>query len=397
MKSTEYQLNTFLQYVRTKQFCLNALKGMSTDSYVHVPMYEIKTKYLVNPKEDIKSLMDTGRLAFKEDTTSKGHIIYFYKCLEAGYYDINLINHRGIELNNTTHRMMHHLKLVSLPTDAPRTHYFDAFLNHKELIRTFFNVDEFSGRIHTPVTSLKSEYRKNILLDGKETVSIDVVTMQPLLLGSILKSKIGENEYSKWIDEGEDIYIMLQSKAKLNSRDEAKKRFFEILFSRPNEQLSKLFGNSAWIEWINEFKQQPFELNPHTVEKNHSNLAWLLQNKEVEIMREVWSKLLEHGILFISVHDEVIVQLEQYDEATTIFKSVMDKYFDYYRLSDKQGNNVEEQLSDKAKSDTIKKTPQPKKGELYSINELKTKFQLSDEFINQNFDEFYHNIGWINI
>ena len=41
--------------------------------------------------------------------------------------------------------------------------------------------------------------------------------------------------------------------------------------------------------------------------------------------------------------------------------------------------------------------PKPKRGELYSINELRTKFQLSDEFINECFDEFYHNIGWINI
>ena len=42
-------------------------------------------------------------------------------------------------------------------------------------------------------------------------------------------------------------------------------------------------------------------------------------------------------------------------------------------------------------------TPKPKNGQLYSINELKTKFQLSDEYINQNFKEFYHNIGWISM
>jgi hypothetical protein len=215
--------------------------------------------------------------------------------------------------------------------------------------------------------------------------------MQPLLLGSILKSKIGENEYSKWINEGKDIYIMLQSKAKLTSRDEAKKRFFEILFSRPNEQLSLLFGNSTWIEWINEFKRQPFTPNPHTIEKNHSNLAWLLQSSEVYIMREVWSKLLEHGILFISVHDEVIVQLEQYDKATTIFKSVMDKYFDFYRLSDKQETNIAQPIPDEVVKSTVESIP---KGKLYYRYELKEKFNLPDEDIDTHFEECFSGALW---
>jgi hypothetical protein len=392
---------------------LNALKDIDPDSFVHVGMDEIRNNYLVNPKHDIQKLVDAERLAFKVETTTKEHTIYLYRCLEAGYYDLTLLNHKGRDLDNITQRMMQNLKKVSLPDDAPRTQYFDAFLNNMELIRLAFNVDHFSGRVHTPITSLKGEYRKNILLGGKETISIDVVTMQPLLLGSILKTKIGENEYSNWIDAGEDIYIKLQNKAKFSTRNEAKKRFFEILFSRPNDELLKLFGNSSWIEWINDFKRQPFEPNPHTIEKNHSNLAWLLQNKEVNIMRKVWSKLLEHGILFISVHDEVIVPLEQYNEATTIFQSVMDKHFDYYRLSDKQSptekqpENSQKTVLEQSPPDEVKpttngkqpnnaklKTKNPIKGKLYSTKELKEQYQLTDETINKEFEEFYHNILW---
>ncbi|MCC5922309.1 MAG: hypothetical protein JJT77_00870 [Crocinitomicaceae bacterium] len=408
MQSSEYQLNKFVEYIRTKQFMLNALKGVDPNTFVFISMNEIKSRFLVNPHEDIKNLVQAGEIEVQENHNSKRHKYTSYKVLKAGYYDLNLLEPKGKELTTTTERMMNILKDVSLKKDSPSTQYFNSFLEYKNnLLRTFFNVDVFSGRVHTPITSFKGEYRKNILIDELETISIDVVTMQPLLLGSILKSKIGENEYSNWIDTGEDIYLMLQSKAKLSTRDEAKKRFFEILFSRPNDSLKKMFGNSTWIEWINEFKRQPFTPNPHTLEKNHSNLAWLLQTSEVTIMTEVWSCLLDAGVKFLSVHDEVIVKHTDYKKAKDIFSSVLSKHLTFFKLSDKQitiekqSNNSHKTViappQDKVKKDTIKKTPLPKKGELYSINELKTKFQLSDEFIKQNFDEFYHNIGWINI
>jgi len=46
----------------------------------------------------------------------------------------------------------------------------------------------------------------------------DVATMQPLLLGKILLSEIGSNEYSDWINYGKDIYIMLKKSQFKNSR-----------------------------------------------------------------------------------------------------------------------------------------------------------------------------------
>jgi hypothetical protein len=389
------------------------MRGKDARKPISISFEEVKRLgYKIAILDDLYSYGEITR----EPIQGKNEKIYYlYGANNAGAVDPNLLtNTRTAPLDEITASMREMLKTVSLKPNSESTPYFDVFLMWKDYnISLFYTVDQYSGRVHTPISNFHRPYRKNILLNGKGTISIDVVTMQPLLLGSVLKSKIGENEYSNWIDSGEDIYIKLQNKANLSTRDKAKKRFFEILFSYSNNSLSKLFGNSAWIEWVNEFKSKPYTPNPRTLEKNHSNLAWLLQRTEVFIMREVWSKLLEHGILFVSVHDEVIVPLEQYDEATTIFKSVMDKYFDYYRLSDKQitakkqANN--RQITTEKQSNNSHKTviappppkevaiPKPKRGELYSINELKTKFQLSDEVIKQNFDEFYHNIGWINI
>jgi len=394
MKSTDYQLNTFLQYVRTKQFMLNALKGIEPDTFVHISKNEINKRFLVNPCEDLQSLVDAGEIEVKRQTNKKGHKFYSYKVLKTGYYDLTLLEHKGQSLDHITAKMMSVLMDVTLKLDTPSTEYFNSFLdNRNHLLRVFFNVDVFSGRVHTPVTSFKSEYRKNILIDGEETTSLDVVTMQPVLLGKILTQTIGDNEFSQWINEGKDIYIMLQSKAQLNTRDEAKKRFFEILFSRPNDSLQMTFGNSNWITWINEFKNKPFTPNPHTLEKNHSNLAWLLQKNEVQIMRKVWEKLLIHDIKFLSVHDEIIVKRKDKVKSKELFKSVLSSELTYYQLSEDKHLPDEVIVNPEERpSVPIERIP---KGKLFYRYELINKFNLPDEDINKHFEECFSGALWM--
>ncbi|MBK7041529.1 MAG: hypothetical protein IPH46_13945 [Bacteroidetes bacterium] len=132
----------------------------------------------------------------------------------------------------------------------------------------FFIVDDFSKRVHTPITSFKSELRANIPLRGEVTSSLDVATMQPLLLGKILENEIGPNEFSNWINDGKDIYTMLQTIAKLKNRNEGKKKFFEILFGKANNELSKMFNDANWIRWINEYKNRPDDRNPIQLKNN---------------------------------------------------------------------------------------------------------------------------------
>jgi hypothetical protein len=75
--------------------------------------------------------------------------------------------------------------------------------------------------------------------------------------------------------------------------------------------------------------------NPHTYEKVHSNLAWLLQTTEVKIMRQVWQALKENGILFLSVHDEVLVQQVDAGKAEQLFRKVLSREFPYFKLNSK--------------------------------------------------------------
>lgn len=328
---------SFLKYCRTLMFFGTRLRGL-TDLSVHIPSVEIEERFFpfprYNKKEELQKLRDIGQIRM----TRKGRA-YFYEVLTPGGIDISMMNIKSVQYDPTTVAMKEHLKSVSLQDVTKSTDYFTLFLKHKEnYLDYFFTVDDFSGRIHTPVTSFSGEYRPYILLDGEETKSIDVVTMQPLLLGKVLSAEIGDNEYSSWINNGEDVYVKLQDKAGLETRDAGKKKFFEILFGKADSALAETFGNSNWIDWINAYKQAHEPRNPHGLEKRHSNLAWKLQTFEVKIMRKIWEQVVKRDICFLSVHDEIIVQKSKINATEEIMCSVLGNHFDFYKLKTKLSN-----------------------------------------------------------
>ena len=323
----------FIIFVRTLEFWKLRLVNNDTDKGVFISKKDIQDRFFPYPKfninDELKSLIVSNELQIQSFNK-----MYLYKTIKSGAIDLSLIKNKSKPLDSTTRIMMNYLKLVSLSPTAPSTVYFDTFLLYrKHNLELFFTVDRFSGRVHTPISSFHRTHRPNILIENEQTISFDVVTMQPLLLAKILKQQIGSNDFSEWIDNGLDVYELLQSKLKLEHRDEAKKKFFEILFSYPNNKLAESFGGANWIEWINEFKSKPFEQNPHTNEKNHSNLAWLLQTNEVNLMGKVWVKLIESEIVFLSVHDEVIVKKTDKIITEQILNNVLKNEFQYFKLN----------------------------------------------------------------
>ena len=324
----------FPTYLRTKMFWRSRLRDVDIFDDVFVHKDQLK-------QVDLKALEAAKEIVLIYHTVQNAHKSFYhvphYVPLKAGPIAPYLLEpQRGQQLDSLTTKMRSYLQMVSLKEDSGSTDYFNLFLELKnQYLNLFFTVDLFSGRVHTPVSSFKREYRPNILIEGEQTSSLDVSTMQPTLLGKILEIQIGINEYSEWINEGIDIYLIIQSKGKLDSRDKAKKRFFEILFSKPNKQLAELFGNANWINWINEIKSKPLEANPRSQKKQHSNLAWLLQTSEVKIMREVWQGLVNANIFFLSVHDEVIIKVIDAKKAEEILNNVLTKHFKFYKLNSK--------------------------------------------------------------
>jgi hypothetical protein len=229
--------------------------------------------------------------------------------------------------------MRENLKKITLKDGKKSTPYFDVFLQLKDHLELFFTIDDFSGRVHTPVTSFKSEYRKNILIDGERTISLDVATIQPLLLAKVLNKEIGENEFSAWINKGDDIYIRLMEKLGLKDRKTAKIKFFELIFSKPDDNLKETFGQSSWINWINDFKRKHHDANPHSIDKPHSNLAWLLQKVEVSIMSNVWKELVKNEIPFLTVHDEIIIKAKDQEIGLEIMSNILSNHLKHYKIN----------------------------------------------------------------
>ena len=336
--STILTTENFATYLRTRMFWRSRLKNVDAKEPIHVPKDQLK-------QVNLEALTAAGEITITKKKTINGHDAFYYAPLKVGPMNPDLLPlSKGRDLDKLTEEMRSYLKRVSLKEGAGSTDYFNVFLYLKNnYLHLFFTVDLFSGRVHTPVSGFHREYRPNILIDGEQTASLDVTTMQPLLLGKILETLIGVNEYSQWINEGKDIYLSIQDKAKLENRDKAKKRFFEILFSFADKRLAQMFGNSNWINWINELKSKPMPLNPHSLEKQHSNLAWLLQSTEVKIMREVWQGLIDAKVVFLSVHDEVIVKAREAQKAEEIFNSVLSKHFKYYKLNSKGETPIKRQ------------------------------------------------------
>ncbi len=333
----------FITYIRTCHFLNLRHDNLEVFDPVYVSSVELRERFFLTSTEINKFIAD-GVLGVTENITTKGNVAKYYKVILRGPIDVSLIPRKKSNvISSLTLNMRNYLRYVSLVPGSPSTIYFEAFLKYFHLRPDlFFIVDNFSGRVHTPVTNFKSEYRKNILLNGNPTTSLDVATMQPLLLGKLIYDNIGRNEYTDWIENGEDIYEILRTKSKLATRDEAKKLFYQILFSKPNKTLSKMFGNADWINWVNKYKCTPIKENPTTPDKVHNNLAWALQSKEVEVMTKVWDSLIKNNIPFLSVHDEIIVKEIDLIQAEILFTDVLKSEFTYFKLNKKSDKNESE-------------------------------------------------------
>jgi hypothetical protein len=347
----------FLKFVRTKMVFSLRLRSQTEETQpVHIKSSEIDRRFfhVRDRKFEIEHLVHLGELS----VTQKGKAFY-YEALKPGAFDLTMLSYNTIPTDIVTQTMLKHLKNVSLPSGAASTEYFDLFLKYK-LTRPdlFFKIDSFCGRVHTPVTNFHRTHRPALLLYNEETTSLDVTTMQPLLLGKILLNEIGDNEYSTWINEGQDIYLKLQAKANLSTRDNAKKKFFEILFSKPSNSLSNMFGQSNWINWINEFKAKELPSNPHNETKPHSNLAWLLQTTEVNIMRKIWEALVLEEIPFLSIHDEIITIGKYLERVESIMTEILSTEFIYHKINTEKKVLLEPTLSTLATPKPVLNNPE---------------------------------------
>lgn len=318
-------------YIRTKALYrkrLNKLKNYET-----VKIYESELKKLnCNKGSLLYSLKDSGQISYD----SKG----YFKALLDGPVNFQLLEitkkeeKEKIPLTPLHLWMMEQLLHVELKTDELPV-YFKAFLEHRNTdLETFFTVDAFSNRVHTPIVNLKGNLRFLLRFYGEEVTSLDVKQMQPAILARVLLDAIGDNPFSTAIfDEGKDVYmVLLEKNTALKSRADAKTFLFKLIFGKPMNDIAGMFkGDDAWVRWINSYKSTHDKKNPHW-KKTHTNLAWLLQYSEVQVMTDIWTRLWKMEIPFLTIHDDVLCRKSDRDRVYVVMDEELKKHFKRYNI-----------------------------------------------------------------
>lgn len=199
-----------------------------------------------------------------------------------------------------------------------------------------FTEDKFGGRLHYLVTSVPSSLRKYILLNNEETLEIDAVQSQPSIISRVLKHDYAliENSFSK-IVENEDLYVYIQNELGLESREAAKNYYYSMAYDKHSSYLAKklyyLFDDIE--EPIKEIKETKMDSNPNSrkILKEgepsdyyyYTNFSHLIQQKESSIFRMIWRELSLNGIVFLPIHDSVIVKKSDKEKTMEIMYRIL--------------------------------------------------------------------------
>lgn len=336
-KKIEMDEHPLTTYIRTKTLHKHRLKDLN--DYGTVKIYQYELKHFLRGHRDgwgfqLKHLKELGQIDYDMRDN--------FKVLGKGPIDFKLLSltkkqeKKKMPLSPTHEYMKAQLKHVELNIeDEDMPVYFKAFLEHRDKdLDAFFTVDAFSHRVHTPVVNLKHNLRGKITFYGKPVISLDVKQMQPTILAKVLNTSIGNNPFSDAIFNGEDVYELLKRNNRtVKTRDEAKKLLFKLIFGKPMNDIGRMFnGDTKWVEWINEYKSRTEQQNPHKKE-THTNLAWLLQYSEVQVMMGIWKRLHNRNLPFLTIHDDILCLKEHKDDVYDIMNDELKKHFKKYKIN----------------------------------------------------------------
>jgi len=175
-----------------------------------------------------------------------------------------------------------------------------------------------AGRLFYPVTSLKRELRKLILLNGEETCEVDASASQPVLHASLyLADCVERRRYIEFVTSPRFYETVAEWGGFLGPRDDCKKLVFRDLF------YGSIFRDPPspiWLHFKREFPLLAAQMEAEK-RKGRSVLPLLMQRTEAEIVIDTACRALhEARIPVLTVHDSIIVPVSKKWEAQEIFR-----------------------------------------------------------------------------
>jgi hypothetical protein len=175
-----------------------------------------------------------------------------------------------------------------------------------------------AGRLHYPVSNLKRELRKLLLLNGEQVVEIDVSASQPTLHASLYHSDCAERKrYFDFVTSPRFYETVAGWGGFEGPRGECKDLVFGELFYGcifPEEK------PAMWHRFYSEFPILAARME-EIKRRGNGALPHRMQRLEAEIVIDTTcSALKEAGIPVLTVHDSIMVPVSRKQEAQEIFR-----------------------------------------------------------------------------
>lgn len=230
-----------------------------------------------------------------------------------------------------------------------------------------FFVDATAGRLHTPITQLKSELRKYLKYKGEVLTSVDISNSQPYLLQSLLNVELFEScnmaERIMNVNPNVDIEVLRNLIASVSMKKDVVK-FSQIVTSgdfykefgqllkkngelidvpdwKMKEEVKKIlfatfFSKNSTIRYLNVIKifkktfPSVYRVISLIKKRQHNTLAIVLQNLEAEIILHNVCKELNTNypeVPIFTLHDSVITTEKNVEIVKNVILQTMKKFF----------------------------------------------------------------------
>ena len=188
----------------------------------------------------------------------------------------------------------------------------------------YIKTDDFSGRIYTIASGLPRWSRAYIRLNDEPVAEVDMIASHPYLLYNILKG----TDFSLFLEAlnatGEDFYTEYGELIGKGPRGIVKTRFLRSIYGRNDSsyfaEFKSIFPEAA--AKIEEIKSIRIIGNP-SKKGTYTNLSYKILKKEVRIFTRVWKELHSAGIMFLPIHDGVLIPLSQLEAGKRITEEII--------------------------------------------------------------------------
>lgn len=230
---------------------------------------------------------------------------------------------KGYTLIQDKHRyyLMNADRFITEKIYSSRLYYQDA-IDKLKTKYWYVNRNTTNSRLDTNLTNLCGELKK-MIIEENNLVQFDLSNSQFALLAHNLPNDQNQDDIKlfKQLSYSGELYTYIKEVLSLESRSEAKRVTFELLFSSHKnknnkiKELAKVFPNV--LQYIKDYK----------IENGDKNFAIALQKKEAKIFIDyIYTELKKQGYFLLTVHDSVICKAEDaeyiYNFITDYFKSI---------------------------------------------------------------------------